>query len=244
MYFCNVITKNTIKKIRSLEMRKHRLAEGLFVAEGRKTIEEISKKCAPVEIYYGEDADKASLLQHPQGMLALFPTTIFDDMKPLSRLKLMLDGVQDPGNLGTIIRIADWFGIDHIYCSKGTADVFNPKVVQATMGSLARVKIEYCDLNAVIDSLPDGFPIYGTLLDGNDIYTETLTEEGIIIMGNEGNGISEEIRERVNHRLLIPSFPKDRPTAESLNVAIATAIVCAEFRRRKPLPGLKPTPPR
>lgn len=226
-----MISKAKIKLIKSLEQKKFRSAEGLFVAEGPKVIGELSKICRPVEVYEGEDATRASFLQHPQGMLALFPTSIFENIKPQSELKLMLDGVQDPGNLGTIIRIADWFGIDHIYCSRETADVFNPKVVQATMGSLARVKVEYCDLPALLDSLPEDYPVYGTLLDGNNIYKEKLDSKGIIVMGNEGNGISEAIRQRVNHRLLIPSFPENRPTAESLNVAIATAIVVAEFRK-------------
>lgn len=227
-----MISKAKIKYIKSLEQKKYRSAEGLFVAEGPKVIGELSKICSPVEVYEGEDATKASFLQHPQGMLALFPTCIFENIRPESELKLMLDGVQDPGNLGTIIRIADWFGIDHIYCSRETADVFNPKVVQATMGSLARVKVEYTNLCALLDSMPKDYPIYGTLLDGNNIYNEKLNNRGIIVMGNEGNGISEAIRQRVNHRLLIPSYPEDRPTAESLNVAIATAIVVAEFRKK------------
>ena len=227
-----MISKAKIKLIKSLEQKKFRSAEGLFVAEGPKVIGELSKICKPVEVFEGEDATKASFLQHPQGMLALFPTDIFENIKPQSELKLMLDGVQDPGNLGTIIRVADWFGIDHIYCSRETADVFNPKVVQATMGSLARVKVEYTDLAALLDSLPSDYPVYGTLLDGNNIYKEKLENRGIIVMGNEGNGISEAIRQKVNRRLLIPSYPEDRPTAESLNVAIATAIVVAEFRKR------------
>lgn len=226
-----MISKAKIKLIHSLEKKKYRQAEGLFVAEGPKVIEELCKICSPVEVYEGEDAAKASFLQHPQGLLALFPTDIHKHIQPQSNLKLMLDGVQDPGNLGTIIRIADWFGIDHIYCSLECADAFSPKVVQATMGSLARVKTEYCDLEVVLDSLPEDYPIYGTLLDGNNIYKTDLSEHGIIIMGNEGNGISEEIRKKINRRILIPNYPEGRPTAESLNVAVATAIVCAEFRR-------------
>jgi TrmH family RNA methyltransferase len=142
-----------------------------------------------------------------------------------------LDGIQDPGNLGTIIRIADWFGIDTIYCSEDTADAYNPKVVQATMGSIARVKIVYTNLLTLFDSLPPSYPVYGTLLDGDDIYQQPLSHEGIIVMGNEGNGISEAIRQRVNRRLLIPCF-REGDTAESLNVAIATAITCSEFKRR------------
>ena len=142
-----------------------------------------------------------------------------------------MDGVQDPGNLGTIIRIADWFGVNTLICSEDTADAWNPKVVQATMGSLARVNIIYTSLTTLLDYLPDNFPVYGTFLDGKDIYTEQLTSGGLIIMGNEGNGISEEVRQRVNHHLLIPNFHQGE-TADSLNVAIATAITCSEFRRR------------
>ncbi len=197
-----------------------------------------------------DELRRISFLQHPQQVLALFPlpssssltissSSLPSDISPSSfllppsskkSLLLSLDGIQDPGNLGTIIRIADWFGIDHIICSEDTVDAWNPKVVQATMGSIARVNIIYTNLIQFIDTLPEGFPIYGTLLDGENIYAQTLTPHGLIIMGNEGNGISPEIRSRVNHRLLIPSYRTD-DTAESLNVAIATAITCAEFRR-------------
>jgi len=135
--------------------------------------------------------------------------------------------------MGTIIRLADWFGITDIICSPDTADAFNPKVVQATMGSIARVNIYYEDLINVIDNLPTDTPVYGTLLDGKNIYDEQLSDNGIIIMGNEGNGISKEIEKKVNKKLLIPNYPPKRDTADSLNVAIATAVVCAEFRRRR-----------
>ena len=146
-------------------------------------------------------------------------------------LCLALDDVQDPGNLGTIIRLADRCGIENIFCSHGTVDVFNPKVIQATMGALARVKLHYCDLASLISSLKE-IPIYGTFLDGNNIYGENLSQNGLIIMGNEGNGVSKEVSQLINKRLYIPNYPTSRETSESLNVAIATAIVCAEFRRR------------
>lgn len=180
-----------------------------------------------------EELRRASFLQHPQQVLALFPIPPSPTPQPPSpdTLTLALDGVQDPGNLGTIIRLADWFGIGTIVCSEETADAWNPKVVQATMGSIARVDIVYTDLAGMLDKLPEGTPVYGTLLDGNNIYSQELTRGGIIIMGNEGNGLTEKVRRRVNRRLLIPSYRTD-DTAESLNVAIATAIVCAEFRRR------------
>jgi TrmH family RNA methyltransferase len=133
--------------------------------------------------------------------------------------------------LGTIIRIADWFGIDTILCSEDTADIYNPKVVQATMGSIARVKVTYLNLKEYLNTLSTEIPIYGTFLDGDNIYQKDLTANGIIIMGNEGKGISPAIAEKVNHRLLIPNYPEGKATADSLNVAIATAITCSEFRR-------------
>ena len=178
-----------------------------------------------------EELSRISFQQHPQQVLALFPIPSHPFTFSPLHLSLALDGIQDPGNLGTIIRIADWFGIQTIFCSEDTVDAWNPKVVQATMGSIARVNIIYTSLVELIDTLPDDYPVYGTLLDGDNIYTQPLTPHGLIVMGNEGNGISPEIRQKVNHRLLIPSYRND-DTAESLNVAIATAITCAEFRRR------------
>ena len=245
-----MISKNQIKYIRQLELKKYRKREGVFVAEGPKVVGDLLRRYQPVAIYataewQGEGATpitddelrRISFLQHPQQILALFPipeTSAAANSQFLilnSQLSLALDGVQDPGNLGTIIRIADWFGIDTIYCSEDTADAYNPKVVQATMGSIAHVNIIYTDLLKLFDSLPPTFPVYGTLLDGDDIYQQPLSNEGIIVMGNEGNGISEAIRQKVNRRLLIPCF-REGDTAESLNVAIATAITCSEFKRR------------
>ena len=144
-----------------------------------------------------------------------------------------LDGVQDPGNLGTIVRIADWWGIDHVVCSHDTADVFAPKVVQATMGAIARVKVSYVDLPQWLESLPNKVAVCGTFLDGDNIYAAPLPHSGILVMGNEGKGISADVEALVNRRLLIPSFPAHRPTSESLNVAIATAVAVAEFRRQQ-----------
>ena len=173
---------------------------------------------------------KISLLQNPKNSVAV--CELRENTSIEAPIQLVLDNVQDPGNLGTIIRIADWFGIKHIFCSMDTADCWNPKVVQATMGSIARVTMHYLDLGRLMDLLPKSYPIYGTLLDGNDIYAEKLSAAGLIVMGNEGNGISAAIRERINRRLLIPNFSTEATHAESLNVAIATAIVCSEFRRR------------
>ena len=246
-----MISKNQIKYIRQLELKKYRKREGVFVAEGPKVVGDLLRRYQPMAVYateewfeaHGsegvteitdEELHRISFLQHPQQVLALFPIPIINYQLSIihSKLSLALDGVQDPGNLGTIIRIADWFGIDTIYCSEDTADAYNPKVVQATMGSIARVIIIYINLQTLFDNLPPSFPIYGTLLDGEDIYQQPLSNEGIIVMGNEGNGISETIRQRINRRLLIPCF-REGDTAESLNVAIATAITCSEFRRRK-----------
>ena len=214
-----------------------------WLKKNQRLVEENSammggKSAATITEISDEELRRLSFLQHPQQVLATFPIpvaspTLNCQLSTVNcQLSLGLDGIQDPGNLGTIIRIADWFGIETIFCSPDTADAYAPKVVQATMGSLARVKIVYQDLAPLIDALPADFPVYGTLLDGDDIYVEPLTPHGLIVMGNEGNGISPEIVQKINRRLLIPNFPADRPTADSLNVAIATAITCAEFRRR------------
>ena len=241
-----MISKNQIKYVRQLERKKGRTAEGLFVAEGPKVvgdliaagyqpkmvfaIKEWKEKHGDMDVQEvtEEELQKVSFLQHPQQVLALLemPKGVALD-KAGKELCLALDGVQDPGNLGTIIRIADWFGIRTIYCSEDTADAWNPKVIQATMGSIARVKMVYTDLKALIEKAE--VPVYGTLLDGQDIYTQPLSKEGIIVMGNEGNGISQEIRKLITHQLLIPKYQEG---PESLNVAIATAITCSEFRRR------------
>ena len=255
-----MLSKNQIKLIRSLELKKNRKRENLFVAEGPKVVGDLLKAgFLPHSIFSTKPHDNAQLitddelrrisfLQHPQEVLALFEipssnhtshlspltshlSSLTSHLSPLtSHLSLALDGIQDPGNLGTIIRIADWFGISTIFCSQDTADCYNPKVVQATMGSIAHVNIVYGDLVKLLSETT--LPVYGTLLDGENIYQQELTKEGIIVMGNEGNGISQEVRPLITHRLLIPNFSTQGETAESLNVAIATAITCSEFRRR------------
>ena len=151
------------------------------------------------------------------------------------KLTIALDGVQNPGNLGTIIRLADWFGVEDIICSRDTADCFNPKVVQATMGAILRVRVHYTDnLPALLqEAHREGLNIYGTLLDGGNIYDERLDASGIIVMGNEGRGITDETRKALTHRLLIPPYPADAPTSESLNVAMATGLILAEFGRQQ-----------
>ena len=248
------LSKNQIKLIHSLELKKYRKAEGLFLAEGPKLVGDLLGHfpCRlllatsswlerhpyphPAEEVVEVTADelrRASLLKAPQQVLALFalpPEETLPSLPPQA-LSLALDGVQDPGNLGTILRLADWFGIERVFCSPDAADVYNPKCVQATMGALARVKVCYTSLPDLIRRTPS-VPVYGTLLDGDNLYQQPLTPHGVIVMGNEGNGLSAEVRALVNRKLYIPNFPAGRETSESLNVAIATAIVCAEFRRQ------------
>ena len=244
------VSKNLIKYVHSLEQKKYRQREQLFVAEGPKVVGDLMAHFQPrtliatsdwlsanpssSECFAATDEElrKVSFLQHPQQVVGLFPIPQSSDVRiDSTELSLALDGVQDPGNLGTIISLADWFGIKTIFCSQETADAYNPKVIQATMGSIARVNIVYTDLPSLIAELPKDFPVYGTLLDGENIYAQSLTTHGLIVMGNEGNGISPAVRPLVNSRLFIPSFQQG-DTAESLNVAIATAITCSEFRRR------------
>ena len=240
------ITKNQVKLVRSLARKKERDQLGLFVAEGEKCVSELMKTFRLVLRADATNAtslelEQMSSLRTPQGVVAVFrqpePTPINLPVLAEKELVLMLDGVQDPGNLGTIIRTADWFGVHHIVCSHETADCWSPKVVQATMGALARVHVHYTDLLADLSNLsnPSLIPIYGTLLDGRNLYAKNALPQkhhGIIIMGNEGNGISSALRPLVTHPLFIPPYPVDAETSESLNVSIATAIILAEFRRQ------------
>lgn len=256
-----MISKAKIKYIRTLQSKKGRSTAEAFVAEGPKIVEELYPVFQPellvatdrwLQIHQAmllhhtslgseqiltvsaDELAKASFQQHPQEVLAVFrQRKQHTALNVLQQLIIVLDGVQDPGNLGTIIRVADWFGIEHIVCSNDTADVYNPKTVQATMGSIARVQVRYTDLSEFFESLPTSTPIYGTVLDGQNIYREPLTTHGVIVMGNEGNGISDKIRKKINRQLTIPRFAEDHESAQSLNVAIATAITCSEFKRRK-----------
>lgn len=238
------LTKSQIKWVRSLQQKKFRDAEGVFVAEGEKCVNDLKGAFDLVLLISPENAtqteiEQMSSLRTPQGVIGVFKKR--EDMgngllDMGDGLWVALDGVQDPGNLGTIIRTCDWFGVHHIVCSRDTADCYNPKVVQATMGALARVSVHYTDnLGDMLQQMQKAdYPIYGTLLDGRDMYEPTAIptkDKGIIVMGNEGNGISPEVRVLVTHPLFIPSYPTDIPTSESLNVSIATAIVLAEFRR-------------
>lgn len=246
------LSKNKLKYIRSLKDKKHRSEHGTFIAEGNKLVTDLLPylKCqllvATSDFIEGVNSsvveevievkqnqlDQASFLQNPQQVLAVFyQPKPKEDIDISKELILALDGVQDPGNLGTIVRVADWYGIRHILCSMDTADIYNPKVVQATMGALARVNVSYIDLKSFLAENQQ-HPIYGTLLDGKDMYEEDIATNGIIVMGNEGNGIRPEIAELLTKKLYIPNYPKGELTSESLNVSVATAIICAEFRRR------------
>ena len=230
------ISKAQIKLVRSLQQKKFRDESGLFVAEGNKCVDELRKSFELVHLYReGENATRTEIeqmsgLRTPQGVVGVFKKRPIEDCRlKIEDLILALDGIQDPGNLGTIIRTCDWFGVHDIVCSLDTADCYNPKVVQATMGALARVRVHYVDLPAWLQE--QSCPIIGTLLEGKDMYENPLPKEGIIVMGNEGNGISAAVRQLVSHPVRIPSYPKNAETSESLNVSIATAIVLAEFRR-------------
>ena len=251
-----MLSKSLLKLIRSLDVKKFRKESGLFVAEGGKTVTDLlgsgieCKKIIATKLWLSENSinsanteiievseqelERASFLRTPQGVLGIFcqRNNVLDETIPQKELCLALDDIQDPGNLGTIIRIADWFGIEHIICSTNTADIYNPKTIQATMGAIARVNIYYTDLPLFLSNIKKQAPIYGTFLDGENIYDKELSQNGIIVMGNEGNGIGNECAKEIDRRLFIPNFPPHRATSESLNVSTATAIICAEFRRR------------
>lgn len=249
-----MLSKNKIKLITSLSQKKFRDEHGLFIAEGTKLVLDLSVafRCATLiatpewlksnpsiasdeEIEVTEtELHKISNQKSPQGVLAVFikPEYQLNAPELTQKLSLALDDVQDPGNLGTIIRIADWFGIHDIFCSEHSADAFNAKTVQATMGALARVRVHTVKLPDFLASIAGKLPVYGTFMDGENIYEKSLLPHGIIVMGNEGNGISAEIEQLVTEKLLIPNYPAGQLTSESLNVGVATALVCGEFRRR------------
>ena len=241
------ISANKIKFIRSLAQKKFRDEHSLFVAEGEKIVAEAQASGYKIEKIYrieeigAEAMARISNLSSPSPVLAVIrkpefsAEDIISALKPESKgLYLALDGVKDPGNLGTIIRIADWFGVEAIFASPGTVEVFNPKVVQATMGAIFRKKVIYTDLAELCTSFKShGLPVYGTLLDGKNIYEALPADRkhGLVVMGSESFGISEQLRPHIDSKLFIPPYPADAVTSESLNVAIATAIICAEFRR-------------
>jgi len=240
-----MVSKNQIKLITSLQQKKYRFANQLFFAEGIKVIQElVESNFELVHLYttqndfeevsndkkiiiHESDLKKISALATPNTCLAVFKIPAEKKISE-SGLIIALDSIRDPGNLGTILRLCDWFGIGQLICSKETVDIYNPKVVQATMGSIARVNVSYVDLESFINKTK--LPVFGTFMDGSNIYKTSLPQEGIIIMGNEANGISQELEKLIKNRLAIPRFGTLQKT-ESLNVASATAIILSEFRR-------------
>lgn len=245
------MTKAEILLVRALADKRGRTEHGLFVAEGEKLIGELRESRFEVRkifalegVFYGpevetvsaRDMERLSLLKTAGNSLAIveIPRYKLDTEKLCGKLTLALDDIQNPGNMGTIIRLADWFGITDIVCSQTTADCFNPKVVQATMGAILRVRVHYTDLERFLaDYAASGAPVYGTFLEGENIYNTTLSAAGVIVMGNEGRGVTSAVERAVTHKLFIPPYPAGREGSESLNVAMATGIVCAEFRRQE-----------
>jgi TrmH family RNA methyltransferase len=240
-----MLSKNQIKLITSLQQKKYRKQEQLFFAEGVKVVQELLQSnfelqdlfttkqdfisVSKTKVHAISDAElkKISALATPNSCLAVFKIPKAKEMKE-SGLILALDDVRDPGNLGTIIRLCDWFGIETLFCSEETVDIFNPKVVQATMGSISRVNVVYGDLENFL--VKTKLTVFGTFMDGKNIYQESLPNDGVIVMGNEANGISEAVEKLVTDRIAIPRFG-DLQITESLNVATATAIILSEFKR-------------
>lgn len=244
------MTKADIQLVRALADKRGRTQHGLFVAEGEKLVGELRASHLHIRrifalegVFAGEevetvtprDMERLSLLKTASNSLAIVEIPRYE-LRPealAGQLTLALDDVQNPGNLGTIIRLADWFGIRDVVCSPATADCFNPKVVQATMGAILRVRVHYTDLPPLLASAAvQGMPVYGTFLEGENLYEADLSAAGIVVLGNEGRGISDAAARTVTHKLLIPPYPPDRRTTESLNVAMAAGIVCSEFRRQ------------
>ena len=244
------MTKADIQLVRSLADKRGRTEHGLFLAEGGKLIGELRASHLRVRKIYAlegifegpevetvtpRDMERLSQLKSPSNSVALveIPHYRLKTAELRNRLTLALDEVQNPGNVGTIIRLADWFGITDILCSEGTADCFNPKVVQATMGAILRVRVHYLPLAPLLtEAAAGGIPVYGTFLEGENIYESKLAPTGIVVMGNEGRGVTPAVAQCISRKLFIPPWPADRRGSESLNVAMATGIVCAEFRRQ------------
>ena len=246
------ISANEIKRVRSLSDKKFRDRYGLFCVEGEKMVDEALRSGFDVETVYRKDEigeeqmGRISSLSSPSPVLAvvrkpqdinLSSDAALSDALGQSGLYLALDSIRDPGNLGTILRVADWFGIDAVFAAPDTVDVFNPKVVQATMGAIFRVKFHYAEIPALCRAaVSAGGNVYGTFLDGSDMYEKQLNpgkdSPSVIVIGNESNGISNEVAGLVSDRLYIPPYPRNNTGSESLNAAVATAITVAEFRRR------------
>lgn len=242
-----MVSKNQIKLITSLQQKKYRVINKLFFAEGVKVVQELLDSNFELEHLYSTKSDfeyvvgskktvisesdlkKITALSTANSCLAVFKIPLSRKISE-SGLIIALDSIRDPGNLGTILRLSDWFGIKDIVCSKETVDLYNPKVVQATMGSIARVNVSYIDLNLFISAT--NLPVFGTFMEGSNIYKTSLPQEAVIVMGNEANGISKELEKAIEKKLSIPRFGENQKT-ESLNVATATAIILSEFRRSR-----------
>lgn len=251
-----MISKNTIKRLNSLSQKKYRNKERLFLVEGDKVVQELIKSNTEIEtvyltdtLYYSiektlpenfviisrEELKKISQQKTPQNSIAVcripdkydLPETLNES------LSIYLDGIQDPGNLGTIIRLCDWFGIRYLFCSEDTVDLYNPKVIQASMGSFTRVELIECNFEGLKELAKESeTQIYGTFLEGENIYAQNLSSKSLLVMGNEGSGISKEVEALIDTKISIPNFSNNKLKAESLNVSVATAICCSEFKRR------------
>ena len=237
------ISKNELSRVRALSQKKFRDETGLFVVEGEKMVSEaLSSGFEVVSVYRRDEVGEETMarlssLSSPSPVLAVVRQPAFVPLKALRGLFLALDGIRDPGNLGTILRVADWFGVDGVVASPDTVELYNPKVVQATMGAIFRVPFHRQEIPAFCrEVLTAEGHVYGTFLDGENLYRKTLDvgsdAPSVIVIGNESNGISSETAACVSDRLFIPPYPADDPGSESLNAAVATAIVVAEFRRR------------
>lgn len=243
LYIRETISNIEIKKIRSLSQKKYRQEYGLFVVEGEKMLREVVSSGFIIDSIYrkeeiGEKSmSRISMLSSPSPVLAVVKIPDNDELQiksSLSGLSLALDSINDPGNMGTIMRIADWFGIKTIYSSPGSVDIYNPKVVQASMGAIFRVKTIYTDLRELTLRYKEaGKCVYGAFLDGEIIYETKLSADGLIIIGNESEGISDDLAKLIDRKIFIPPYPAEAINSESLNAAVATAIICSEFRRRE-----------
>ena len=247
------VSNNTIKFVASLSQKKYRDKEGCFIAEGNKCVRDTWDyfKCRMLiatqnwyesygncthmdvlQIATRQQMQKMSQFSNPSDVIAVYetPEVFYTPQEVKENINIVLEGVQDPGNLGTIIRLADWYGIKNIFCNKQTVDVYNHKVIQATMGAISRVKVHYCDLEELIESFPE-MDVFGTTLDGENIYSTSLPDRCFVIFGNEGNGMSERLKAMTTRNLYIPSRVVDGSTSESLNVGLAAAITISEFCR-------------
>jgi len=242
-----MISKNQQKLIQSLKLKKNRNKTSLFIAEGEKVVIELINSNIKLDSIYclpsfiskidvnidviteinEKELSKISNLKNANQVVALFEIPKFENTQPKQELVLALDDIRDPGNLGTIIRLADWYGITTILCSNNTVDAFNPKVIMATMGSISRVEIIYCDLVEELTKIDK--PIYGAFLDGGNIYKTSKINDSILVIGNESNGISEEVEKLITDKITIPQFGNLKET-ESLNAAVATGILLSEFK--------------